>query len=67
MAAASLEELRVRADRIVRRAAPSDCGCYGEQAPVRVSVGCVTFRVCASCGGRVTHDRRRLVPSSALV
>jgi hypothetical protein len=60
MAAASLEELRIRADRIVRRAAPSDFGCYGEQS-VRDSVGCVTFRVCGTCRGRVTHDRRRLM------
>jgi hypothetical protein len=67
MPAASLEELRIRADRIVRRAAPNDCGCYGEQAPVRVSVGCVTFVMCRTCWGRVTHSRRHLTPSSALV
>jgi hypothetical protein len=67
MPAASLEELRIRADRIVRRAAPNDCGCFGDQTPVRVSVGCVTFVMCRSCGGRITHDRRRLTPSSAFV
>jgi hypothetical protein len=65
MPAASLEELRIRADRIVRRWAPVDCGCYGEQALVRVSAGCITFVVCGTRGGRVTHDRRRLAPAHA--
>ena len=40
---------------------------YGEQSPVRVSAGCVTFVICQTCGGRVTHTRKHLTPSSALV
>jgi hypothetical protein len=67
MTAVSLEDLRVRADRIVRRLTDGDCGCYSDQAAQRMNVGCLSFLACATCGGRVTHDRRRLIPSSALV
>jgi hypothetical protein len=63
MAAAALVELQVRADKLVREWCGGDCGCYSEQVPRRVIVGCLTFRICESCGGRVTYDRRRLVRS----
>jgi hypothetical protein len=62
----SLLDLQIRADKIIRQRAHGDCGCYADQAPRRVASGCLSFVVCDSCGGRVRHDRRRLVPSSAL-
>lgn len=61
MPAASLEELQIRADRLIRQRTHGDYGCYADQAQRRVTGGCLTFVVCGACGGRVTHDRRRLV------
>jgi hypothetical protein len=64
MPAASLVDLQVCADKIIRRWTEGDCDCYAEQVPRRVVVGCLSFRICECCGGRVTHDRRRLVRPS---
>jgi hypothetical protein len=59
--AAALVDLEVRADMLIRAWCEGDCDCYAEQVPRRIIVGCLTFTICECCGGRVTHDRRRLV------
>jgi hypothetical protein len=63
--AAALVDLQVRADRLVRRWCEGECGCYAEQFPRRVIVGCLTFTICEACGGRITYDRRRLMRANS--
>jgi hypothetical protein len=48
---ASVVELQVRADRSCTRCTEGDCGCYSEQTPRRVIVGCLSFMACGTCGG----------------